>query len=154
MIRKVALVFAVVLSLFAVCSFCACSKEERKPGNFFIVLTDNFNHAYKIDQNIPYEESKAPDLIRHKNFFDYETEPGAMLVFQVYGPYNSDGTKMEEEFYQLVWNVEESSPIDLSEEGDYTISQSYYIRGINENGLSYHIYTAIFDFKIYVREAA
>ena len=152
MIRKVALGFAVVFSLFALYSFCACSAEERKPGNFFLVLTDNFDHAYKISQNIPYEESKVPYIIRHENSFDYETEPDRVLAFQVYGPYNSDGTKMEEKFYQLVWNVAEGNPIDLSEEGDYTISQSYYINGIDENGLLYHAYTAIFDFKICVRE--
>ena len=153
MIKRAALAIAVLFSFFLLCPFYSCAKtKEQKPGNFFIVFTDNFHHAYKISQYTPYKEGGGIDLIKHVNSFDYETEEGAQLAFQVYGPFNSDGTKMDETFYQPVWDVAESDPIDLSEEGDYTVSHSYYIRGIDENGFSYHAYTAVFEFKIFVRE--
>ena len=153
MIKRAALGFVVLFSFFLLCPFYSCAKtEERKPDNFFIVLTDNYHHAYKIEQNTPYEEGGSNDLIEHVNSYAYETKEGAWLAFQVYGPFNSDGTKMNETFYQPVWDVAESAPISLNEEGDYTVSHSYYINGIDENGSLYHAYTAVFEFKIFVRE--
>ena len=152
MIKKFYKIFIVLVLILINMSFISCNQSnlyKNNPETFFIVLTDNFNHAYKIEQNTV-EDSNILDIITHENSFEYETGEG-VLTFKVYGPYNSDGTKMDENYYQLVCDVSESDPINLSKEGTYKVSHSYYINYFDKNGRAYHAYTTVFEVEIYVK---
>ena len=154
MFKRLYRIFTVFVLILISLSFVSCNQNNLKknnPSTFFIVLADNFNHEYKLSHGTV-EDSSIIDTFEHKNYFTYDTTEGK-LAFQVYGPYNSDGTKMKEEYYQLVWDVSESDPIDLSKEGTYKVSHSYYINYYNKNGKVYHAYTVIFEINVYIKSS-